>query len=124
MSDAAPSEPRRGREARHAARAKRATSYTPCIERAIPLVEILSEDGLATIEANAETLLQEVGVEFRDYPAALKRFRDAGADVSGERVRFPKGLARKLSATAPASYVQHARNGLKSWLSAAFSAAM
>ncbi len=110
MSDAAPSEPRRGREARRAARAKRATSYTPCIERAIPLVEILSEEGLATIEANAETLLQEVGIEFRDYPAALKSFRDAGADVSGERVRFPKGLARKLAATAPSNYVQHARN--------------
>ena len=38
------------------------------------------------------------------------RFADAGCDVDGERVRFPRGLARSLVATAPASYVQHARN--------------
>jgi len=29
---------------------------------------------------------------------------------AGERVRFPRGLARKLIATAPSDYVQHARN--------------
>ena len=67
---------------------------------------MVSPEGLATIEANAETLLQEVGVEFRDNPAAHKRFADAGADVKGVRVRFPKGLARSLCKTAPAQYIQ------------------
>jgi trimethylamine--corrinoid protein Co-methyltransferase len=107
---AAPSEPRRGREARRAARARSGVAAVPYITRAIPLTEILAEEGLATIEANAETLLQEVGIEFRDYPAALERFKRAGADINGERVRFPKGLARQLCATTPASYTQHARN--------------
>jgi trimethylamine--corrinoid protein Co-methyltransferase len=111
---AAAPEPRRGREARRAARARSGVAAAPYISRAIPLTEILSEEGLATIEANAETLLQEVGVEFRDYPQALVRFAEAGADVKGQRVRFPKGLARTLCATAPRVYTQHARNPARS----------
>jgi len=109
-----PSEPRRGREARRAARARSGVTAVPYITRAVPLTEILAEEGLVIIEANAETLLQEVGIEFRDYPAALERFKQAGADVVGERVRFPKGLAKQLCATAPPSYTQHARNPQRS----------
>jgi trimethylamine--corrinoid protein Co-methyltransferase len=37
-------------------------------------------------------------------------WRDAGADVTGERVRIPRGLARQLCATAPSTFTQHARN--------------
>ena len=73
-------------------------------------VEILSEEGLELIVHNAETILEEVGVEVRGYPSAIERFRGAGCEIDGERVRFPRGLARTLVATAPASYVQHARN--------------
>jgi trimethylamine--corrinoid protein Co-methyltransferase len=80
------------------------------IERNIPNYEVLNEEALAIIEANAETVLEEIGVSFVDNPAALKRWKDAGADVEGERVRLPKGLARKLCKTAPSSYIQHARN--------------
>ena len=37
--------------------------------------------------------------------------RDAGADVDGTRVRFPRGMCRQIvQATAPAIYTQHARN--------------
>ena len=46
----------------------------------------------------------------RDYPTALTRFAEAGADVDSTRVRFPRGLARKLVSTAPPQYTQHARN--------------
>ncbi len=80
------------------------------IERNIPNFEILNEEALEVIEANAETVLEEIGVSFVDNPEALKRWKDAGADVQGERVRLPKGLARKLCATAPSSFTQHARN--------------
>ena len=103
-------EPRRGREARKAARAKRGAVSIPYITRNIPLTDMISEEGLAIIEANAETLLQEIGIEFRDYPAALERFRAVGCDIKGERVRFPKGLAKQLCATVPSTYVQNARN--------------
>ncbi|MBV8472551.1 MAG: trimethylamine methyltransferase family protein, partial [Hyphomicrobiales bacterium] len=109
-------EPRRGREARRSARAQRSVASVPYITRAIPLTEMLSEEGLATIERNAHTLLEEVGVEFRDAPRALALFKAAGCDIKGERVRFPRGLARSLCATAPAQYVQHARNPERSVL--------
>jgi trimethylamine--corrinoid protein Co-methyltransferase len=80
------------------------------IERNIPNFEILNEEALEIIEANAEKILEEIGVNFVQNPGALKLWKDAGADVEGERVRIPRGLARKLCATAPSSYVQHARN--------------
>lgn len=82
----------------------------PVIERGIPNLEILNEEALEIIEANADRVLEEVGVAFVDNPEALKRWKDAGADVQGERVRIPKGLARKLCATAPSTFTQHARN--------------
>src|SRR5207344_663080 len=38
-------------------------------------------------------------------------FRKAGADVDGERVRFPRGMCRELiQATAPERFTQYARN--------------
>ena len=101
---------RRGREARRTARAQRAGLSVPYITRAIPLTEVLSEEGLALIEHNAETLLEEIGIEFRDHAGALAMFKGAGCDIKGTRVRFPRGLARSLCATVPSEYVQHARN--------------
>ena len=80
------------------------------IERNIPNLEILNEEALSIIETNAETVLEEIGVNFVENPAALERWREAGADVQGERVHIPRGLARELCETAPSSYVQHARN--------------
>ena len=41
----------------------------------------------------------------------MKLFKDAGADIKGERVRFPRGLCRGIiQASAPSEYTQHARN--------------
>lgn len=82
----------------------------PFIRRAIRVYEVLDEEGLALIEANADTILEEIGIEFRGDAEALALWKDAGADVRGERVRFPKGLPRSLLRTAPATYIQHARN--------------
>jgi trimethylamine--corrinoid protein Co-methyltransferase len=84
------------------------------IERNIPNFEVLSEEALDIIETNAETVLAEIGVNFVDNPGALQRWRDAGAEVEGERVRIPRGLAKKLIATAPSEFTQHARNPEKS----------
>ena len=83
------------------------------IERNIPNFEILNEEALQIIEWNAETVLEEIGVNFVENEAALQRWREAGADVKGERVHIPRGLARKLCSTAPSSYIQHARNPLR-----------
>lgn len=99
-----------GGAARRAERSAVSFETARYIERNIPNFEVLTEEALEIIEQNAETVLEEVGVNFLDNPAALQRWRDAGADVDGERVRIPRGLARKLCATAPSQFTQHARN--------------
>ena len=83
------------------------------IERNIPLFNVLNDEALEIIETNAEAILEDVGVNFVNNPAALKRWQDAGADVDGERVRLPKGLAKSLMSTAPSKYIQYARNPSK-----------
>ncbi|MCC0070543.1 MAG: trimethylamine methyltransferase family protein [Rhodobacteraceae bacterium] len=99
-----------GGAARRAERTAVRIEVAKFIERNIPNLEVLNEEALAIIEANAETVLEEIGVNFVENPGALALWRAAGADVQGERVRIPKGLARQLCRTAPSSYVQHARN--------------
>ncbi|MDP3655240.1 MAG: trimethylamine methyltransferase family protein [Rhodoferax sp.] len=100
-----------GREAKRAARSARSSQSVPYITRKIPYFEVLDEEGLQTIERNADTILEEVGIDFRDDAEALDIWRAAGADVKGERVRFPRGLCRSLvQASAPREFTQHARN--------------
>ena len=77
---------------------------------AIRPVEILSEDLLSSIEADAETVLWEIGVGFPEQPEAQARWREAGAEVEGDRVHIPRGLARQLCATVPSEFTHHARN--------------
>ena len=105
---------RRGRGGGGAARRAERTAVSietaKYIERNIPNFEVLTEEALEIIETNAETILEEVGVNFVDNPAALERWKDAGADIDGERVRIPRGLARELIKTAPSQFTQHARN--------------
>ena len=96
--------------------ARRAERLAPKVEaeryitRNVPNFEILNAEAIEIIEANAETVLEEIGVSFVDNPGALARWREAGADVRGDRVHIPRGLARKLCETAPSSFEQHARN--------------
>jgi len=105
---------RRGRggggAARRAERTAVSVETARYIERNIPNYEVLTEEALGIIETNAETVLAEIGVNFVNNPAALELWRKAGAEIHGERVRIPRGLARKLCSTAPASFTQHARN--------------
>ena len=84
------------------------------IHRKIRPYEVLDEEGLALIEANADRVLEEIGIEFRDDAEALQLWREAGADVKGERVHFPKGLCRALLKSAPSVFTQHARNPARS----------
>jgi trimethylamine--corrinoid protein Co-methyltransferase len=99
-----------GGAARRAERGAVRIETAKYIERNIPLFEVLTEEALEIIETNAEIILEEVGVNFVNNPAALDRWREAGADVDGERVRIPRGLARELCKTAPSKITQYARN--------------
>ncbi len=105
---------RRGRAGRRAGE-QTTTASAPYITRNIPYYEVLDEEGLSLIERNADTILEEVGIEFRDDAEALQIWRDAGADVQGELVKFPRGMCRSIiKASAPAEYTQHARNPARS----------
>ncbi len=82
----------------------------PYVVRGIPTYDVLSEEGLLRIEATAERILAEIGIEFRDDPATLGHWTRAGAEVDGVRVRFPPGMLDEILRDAPAEFVQHARN--------------
>ncbi|MGZ4137039.1 MAG: trimethylamine methyltransferase family protein [Actinomycetota bacterium] len=100
-----------GHAGRQAARMHAVAAKVPFISRTLRPFEVLSEEGLATIEENAETILEQVGIEFRGDEDALRLWKDAGADVDGERVRFPRGMCRRIvQDTAPAEFTQLARN--------------
>ncbi len=103
------------REIRRAKRATTATRGIPYITRKVPVYEMASEELLTIIETNAETLLEETGIDFRDDLPALSLFAKAGAKIDGERVRFPRNMCREIiQASAPRMYVQHARNSQRS----------
>lgn len=80
------------------------------IRRKIPYYEFLGEEGLVKLEEQADWIIQEIGLEFRDDPKALEIWKTAGADVKGTRVRLERGAARKLCETAPSDFYQHSRN--------------
>src|SRR5690606_18827570 len=106
---------RGGAEARRAVRRAAPSEHLRYITRRIPSFSVMNEEALATIEANADLVLEEVGLEFRGDAEVLQLWRDAGCDVQGERVHFPRGLCRRLVVeNAPATFVQHARNADRS----------
>lgn len=104
-----------GRASRQAARAASGAETVAYIERKLPPIEMLDEESLALIESNAETVLEEVGIAFQDFPLALSLWREAGAQVEGDLVKFPRGLCREIiNRSAPHTFIQHARNPARS----------
>ena len=99
-----------GRAARAAARAGGSADAPAYITREIPPYELLSPDGLDVVEAHADRILAEVGVEIRGDDEALALFQAAGAQVDGITVRFEPGMVRALCSTAPREFTQLARN--------------
>jgi trimethylamine--corrinoid protein Co-methyltransferase len=52
-----------------------------------------------------------VGIAFQETPEALDLWRQAGASVEGDLVKFPKGMCREIvQQNAPKVFTQHARN--------------
>jgi trimethylamine--corrinoid protein Co-methyltransferase len=107
---------RSGRQSRQAQRGSgRAQPIIAGIDRQSPTYELLGEEGLARIEAAIDVILKEVGIDFRGDARALELWRDAGADVQGERVRFDPGLVRGIiTRTTPQQFTHHARNPARS----------
>jgi trimethylamine--corrinoid protein Co-methyltransferase len=110
-----PKRSRGGRNQRREARAGEQAVHRPYIVRGIPTYDILSDESLTRIEATADRILAEIGIELRDDAEAMRLYKAAGAevtDVSAEvwRVKFPPGMLREILKTAPAEFTQHARN--------------
>ena len=114
LSEGTPKTGRRRKGARNRgsrSRERKPIVRFPYIQRKIATFDILNEEGLCLIEANADKILRDIGMEFRDDPEILDYFREAGADVQGELVRFEPGMCRSIiQASTPSVYTQHARN--------------
>src|SRR6185369_1326190 len=109
-----PARSRGGRQLRQA-RGARAQPIIAGIDRQIGTFDLLGEEGLVRIEAAIDTILKEVGIDFRGDDRALELWRNAGADVQGERVRFEPGLVPGIiTRTAPKRFTHHARNPARS----------
>lgn len=99
---------RRGRAAANAAEAAPRDAY---ITRKIPAYSVLGDADLAILEENADTILEEIGIDIKDDPEAVALFVAAGASADGLRVRFPRGMCREIvQRSAPKIFTQHARN--------------
>ena len=100
-----------GRTARIARRAaQEAAIGAEVVTRKTPVYDLLDEEALRALEAQADWILREIGVEIRGDDEALALFKAAGAAVDGRRVRFEPGLARALCQTAPREFRMHARD--------------
>ncbi len=113
--DLAVTAPRRSRTGGRAGRAERRSAQNiafgpDLFRRRIPTYELLNEEALQKLEAHAEWILKEIGIEFPGDEETLRLFKEAGATVAGTRVRFDEGLAKSLCATAPKTFRMEGRD--------------
>lgn len=102
---------RGGRAGRAAANAAEAPPREPYITRKIPPYSVLNDTDLAQLEYNADTILEEIGIDIQEDPESIDYFVKAGATADGFRVRFPRGMCREIiQKNAPSIFTQHARN--------------
>jgi len=100
---------RGGTASRRAERASAPLVQQRYITREIPLYELINAEGVELLHEQSMTILEEIGIDFRDE-AAIRLWREAGADVKGQRVHLSRELVMAKLALAPSQYTQHARN--------------
>jgi trimethylamine--corrinoid protein Co-methyltransferase len=97
-----------GRVGRKALRSAPVASF-PTLVRKIPVYEIVPDEAIELIHEESLGILEDVGCEFRD-DEAIALWKQAGADVSGTRVRFDRALLMDLISKVPAEFTLNARN--------------
>ena len=88
--------PRKRRRTKRSALSKTIVSAPAYLTRKIPCYELLDEESLSALETQADWILAEIGIEIRGDEVALNLFRQAGATVTGNHVKFDPGHAREL----------------------------
>ena len=111
--DPVQSSARKGRGARRAERSgtggglgPNAWLKVPYIERGVPSYDIASEEQLDRVMHAAERILAEIGIEFREDPETVERFRRVGGKVTqltpeSWNIKFEPGMIVELCKTAP-----------------------
>ena len=100
---------RGGRRARRRERLASPVVSLPTLKRNIPVYEVLDEEGVELIHDASMTILEEVGIDFRD-DEAIALWKEAGAEVSGQRVHLDRALVMDLVAKNPEEFDLHGRN--------------
>ena len=100
---------RGGADARRALRRGGPIHQLKYITRQIPPYEVLSEELLQIIEANADTVLEEIGIEV-GARGLHRAAADAGPTGDGARVQLDRGFAWSRWQNAPTSFTLRPRN--------------
>lgn len=104
---------RRARMQRRSAQGECGIPASPYVQRALPYFDPLNEEELQKLEAQVDWVLENVGIAFRDDPAALDIWRRAGVTpggTHGDLIKADAKWIRELCAKAPRQFTQHARN--------------
>ena len=99
---------RGGRGERRANRMKPNHEMLPHLTAQLPLTEPMDAEQIKKIDDASLSILEEVGVVFRD-DVALEDWRRAGADVRGEKVHLDRALVKSLISNIPSDIMLHAR---------------
>ncbi len=101
---------RRARARRDTAETGTSSTASPHVRRTLPFFDVLDEETLVKLEAQVDWIFQDVGIDFRDDPEALRIWKEAGAEIEDCRVRGDAAWIRSLCAKAPTEFTQLARN--------------
>ena len=112
MSDTSPRARSGGRASRRALRTKPKFDMLAGLENRLPMCAILAEGDVERIDNASMDILENVGIQFRDF-VALDDWRRAGAKVVDEMVYPDRGLIRELMASIPSDFTYQARDPAK-----------
>ena len=104
---------RKRRRRRSASSVAADASQVPSVGRIVrntPVYDMLDGASLLQLENQADWILEEIGIDIRGDEEAIELFRQAGAKIDGQRVRFDPGLAKSLCKTAPSQFVMYGRD--------------
>ena len=100
---------RGGRSSVIAAREAEKRPRVSTLKYGIRPVEAVTAEQLERIHQASMAILREIGIEFRDE-TAISQWREAGADVQGQRVRLEADMLMSLVAKAPSRFEMTSRD--------------